>query len=144
MESDEGLTSLSNNVEIETYQTFSDYADRLCPIYMAMGVSYNEFWNGDYSQFKYYWEKENILNEKKNAELWLLGNYVYDAICAVAPVLVANPRNGAKITPYHKKPYQLNEEEPKTPQEEQNEMLVKFKNMTSRWNENFNKGGVKK
>lgn len=143
MESDEGLTSLSENIEIETFSTFTEYAEKLCPIYMSMGVSYNEFWHGDYSQLKYYWEKEELIAEKRNGDMWVLGNYVYDAICAVAPILVANPRNGAKIIPYHKKPYPMIKDEIKTPKQEQNEMLAKFQNISLRWNSNFKKGGGK-
>ena len=39
----------------ETQQkTLSDVLDELCAYYMLCGVSCDEYWNGDYTKFKYY------------------------------------------------------------------------------------------
>ena len=51
-----------------------DVLDKLCPYFMAMGMSYHEFWHGDYTQWKF-WEEENQRRRKEENEmLWLLAN----------------------------------------------------------------------
>jgi hypothetical protein len=46
---------------------------------MAMGMSYAEFWHGDYTQWKF-WEEEHLLRkERENEKLWLQGAYFYVA-----------------------------------------------------------------
>lgn len=83
----------------------SEIFDNLCPTYMAYGMSYDEYWNGDayrpYFYRKAYKEKQKIDDEK----LWLQGAYVYDAVARLAPILQAFAKKGTKPTPYPKKPY---------------------------------------
>ena len=56
--------------------------DQLCPYFMAMGMSYREFWHGDYTQWKF-WEEEHRQRKKaENEMLWLQGAYFYNALTA--------------------------------------------------------------
>lgn len=48
--------------------------------------------------------------ERTNAELWLQGMYVYEALCDVSPVLVAYPKKGAKVAPYAAEPYPISKD----------------------------------
>lgn len=60
-----------------------DVLDQLCPYFMAMGMSYHEFWHGDYTQWKFL-EEENLLRkERENEKLWLQGAYFYVAFSTV-------------------------------------------------------------
>ena len=72
---------------------------------MAMGVSADEFWNGDYTMLKFYVERHRIAVEQKNEELWLQGVYIYDAIC----VALANAFGKGQKPRYPDKPYRLTE-----------------------------------
>lgn len=63
--------------------TFAELADELCPHYMSLGVSCNDYWHGDYTQLQFYVKARELDNERKNQELWLQGLYVYHAFNVV-------------------------------------------------------------
>jgi len=131
------------------FLTFSELVDELCPQYMAMGVSYHEFWHGDYTQLQFYHEAYRLRAEQENYNAFLLGNYIYDALCAVSPVLNANAKSGTKPMPYHKKPYGMDEDNStseKTPEELQKiharNAAARFASFVAQWNKRFkSKGG---
>ncbi len=77
------------------------------PFYLAIGMTYDQYWNDDCQLVKYYRKAHKLKNEQKNQELWLQGLYIYDALCAVAPVLHAFAKRGTKPLPYTEKPYPL-------------------------------------
>lgn len=56
-----------------------------CPRYMAMGVSYDDYWHGDYTKLPYYRKADAIRREQKNEELWMQGLYFLRAIASVLP-----------------------------------------------------------
>lgn len=89
----------------------------MCPRYMAMGMSYEEFWNGDPRMAEYYRKAEELKTEKRNLELWLQGMYIYEAIIDIAPVLHAFAKKGAKAKPYPSRPYPITEREHKREEE---------------------------
>lgn len=62
---------------------FGDMCDEMCPYYMSLGISYDEFWHGDYCKFKYYVKKHEYDTEDINTKLWLQGMYNYKAFEAV-------------------------------------------------------------
>ena len=71
---------------------------------MSMGVSFDEFWHGDYCKLKFYEEAYFTSLERKNHELWLEGMYVYRAISAVVGAMTgASPRK----TGYPEKPFPI-------------------------------------
>ena len=70
---------------------------------MALGVSADEFWNGDYTMLKYYVEKHRIAVEQQNEKLWLQGMYFYEAL-SVALAQSFSKHSQAK---YPEKPYRL-------------------------------------
>jgi hypothetical protein len=49
---------------------------------MAMGMSYHEFWHGDYTQWKFIEEEYQIRKKEENEMIWLQGAYFYNAISA--------------------------------------------------------------
>lgn len=57
------------------------------PYYLAMGMSADEYWNGDPWLAKAYRKKQEILLNQDNHRSWLMGLYVYQAILLCAPRL---------------------------------------------------------
>ena len=104
--------------------TYTEKFYEVFPYYLAIGMTADQFWDGDSTLVKYYRKAEEIRNEKRNQELWLQGMYVYEAICDVAPILHAFAKKGTKPTPYSAKPYPLNDKQTKRDEEEKQRKLV--------------------
>ena len=79
------------------------------PAYLAMGMSYHEYWEMDSTLVIAYREAEEIKNEKRNQELWLQGMYIYEALCDVAPILRPFGKKGTRANKYSEKPYVVSE-----------------------------------
>ena len=83
---------------------------KLFPSYLAMGMSYDDFYNRDHELVIAYREAEKMKREKENADMWLQGLYVYQAVTRVAPLLAPFAKH-PKADPYLDKPIPLTEEE---------------------------------
>lgn len=70
---------------------------------MALGVSANEFWNGDYTLLKYYAKRHKIAVEQKNEEMWLQGLYFYEAVA----VAISQALSKHSTVKYPEKPHQI-------------------------------------
>ena len=79
--------------------------EKMCPIYMSYGMTYNEFWNDDFFKCKYYREMHKLKVKQKDEEMWIQGMYIYEALCKVSPILHAFSKKGTKPLPYSDKPY---------------------------------------
>ena len=98
MEGNEGLT----------FQSYNDIFTQLCPYYMSIGMSYDEFWNGDVSMVKAYRKANELRDKRRNFELWLQGNYFYEALCDASPLFRFSMKKGVvKPEPYVKEPYPI-------------------------------------
>lgn len=97
--------------------TYSEQFRQVFPYYLSIGMSYDEFWNGDPELAVYYRKAEEIRNQRKNQELWLQGMYIYDALCDVAPILHAFGKKGTRARPYPKEPYPITEKDTKSAKE---------------------------
>ena len=73
---------------------------------MVYGMTYHQFWDGDVFAHKAYKKAYELRQEDRNANYWLQGRYVYDAIVAVAPVLRAFSK-ARKPAEYNEKPYDI-------------------------------------
>ena len=98
--------------------TYTERFYELFPYYLFLGMTAEQYWDGDCTLVKYYRKAEELRNEKRNQELWLQGMYVYEAICDVAPILHAFAKKGTKATPYPSKPYALTDKQVKRDEEE--------------------------
>lgn len=116
------------------------------PQYLVMGMTAEQYWDGDCALTKYYRDAYRLKQEHQNYMAWLQGAYVYDAICAVSPVLHAFAKKGTKVEPYLKTPYNMRTQESNDKKTEKtnsiNAMQAKFLNMASKINQKFkSKGG---
>lgn len=97
-----GLTA----TPVPLFLSLVNLLDENCPYYLAMGMSYDEYWNGDIDLIKIYRSKSKIENERTNYNAWLHGRYVYDALVAVAPALNAFSKKPKPID-YLSEPYKM-------------------------------------
>jgi hypothetical protein len=87
--------------------TYTDKFNELCPLYISMGMTAEQFWYGDCTLVVHYRKAYELSQERHNQELWLQGRYFYDALCAVSPILQAFAKKGTRPKPYLSEPYTL-------------------------------------
>ena len=139
----------------ETKQTsptpYGDMFDALAPHYMAIGMTWEQFWDGECGMKKAFREANRIRleNEQKLADMnhWYMGQYIIAAIQAV-PLMVpgVNMKKGASLPDYPDKPFfekqeALKKEEARKQHEEDQSKLAMamFQAMTTRFNKNVEK-----
>lgn len=74
---------------------------------MAIGMSYDDFWNGDVCMVRAYRKADELRQRRENQAAWLQGMYIYGALCDVAPIFHAFAKKGTKPTPYTDEPYPI-------------------------------------
>ena len=104
--------------------TYTQKFYELFPYYLSIGMTYEQYWEGDCMLAKYYRQAEELRNEKRNQELWLQGAYFYEVMCDVAPILRAFAKKGTTPTPYTDNPYPLNAKQVKQDEEEKQRKLA--------------------
>ena len=82
---------------------YTEQFERVCPYYIAFGMTYEQFWDGDIEIATMYRKAHEIKLDEANSLAWLQGSYVYQAVGALAPVLKAFCKG--KAQPYLKEPY---------------------------------------
>lgn len=92
--------------------SYTETFERLCPEYLAMGMTLFQYWDDDCTMAKYVRKGYEIKREKETFDMWLQGKYVYDAICCCSPILRAFSKATEPI-PYLDKPYPLSEAQAK-------------------------------
>ena len=111
-----GSLSAPEGSERDSSLPFFTYTERfyeLFPYYLAIGMTPEQYWEGDPALAKYYRKADEIKLERQNQALWLQGMYIYEAICDVSPILQAFAKKGSKPFPYTDKPYPLNDKQRK-------------------------------
>ncbi len=53
-----------------------------CPLYMAMGMTYEQFWEGEATMASAFRKADEIRRKRRNEELWLEGIYTAEALSA--------------------------------------------------------------
>lgn len=120
-------------------KTDSQIFDECCPFYLAIGMSYAEYWEGDSSLARYYRKAYKIKQDEANHNAWLQGLYVYDAISTALHNALRG--KGKKAEKYAEKPYQFQRE--KTEAEKAKEVEIE-QEKAMLWMENFVKINSKK
>ena len=96
---------LSNSYTAKFYDVF--------PFYLSIGMTPEQYWDGDPSLPKYYRKAHELQRKRRNEDLWLQGMYVYEALCDASPLLQAFAKKGTKAHPYVDHPYSLTSEDRK-------------------------------
>ena len=91
---------------------------------MMIGVSYDEFWNGDYTRLKYAAEAYRLKREERNKELWLQGFYFFDAVSVA--IYNALPHKGQPNKTYTE-PIRITPQTEAEKEAEANNILETFK-----------------
>lgn len=101
-----GLTApFSNSYTTVFYDLF--------PFYLSIGMTFEQYWDGDPTLAKYYRKADELRRKRRNEELWLQGMYIYEALCDVSPVMNAFAKKGTKPHPYVDHPYAISATERK-------------------------------
>ena len=79
-------------VKEQPQKTYTEQFEEVFPYYLSLGMTYEEFWEGDISLPKFYREAEKLrvkrACEDDNFQCWLQGLYVYEAVsCAIGNAL---------------------------------------------------------
>lgn len=80
--------------------------DKAFPAYLAMGMTYNEFYREDHTLVIAYRKAYKMRLEQQNQDMWQMGLYVYQAVCRAAPLLIPF-NNHPKPEPYLDKPFPI-------------------------------------
>ena len=85
------------------------------PYYLKIGMTYEQYWDGDVSAHKAYREAERLRISTANQLAWLQGMYFYEALLDAAPAIKAFCKTRAH--PYRKEPYDIDADERKRREE---------------------------
>lgn len=100
---------------------FTRLLEQQCPVYMAMGMSYDEYWNGSADLTRSYLRAHRIRVKQTNQELWLAGLYMAHALSATVGNMLSG--KSAKKIEYPREPLPLSAAE----QKEQDERAQQIK-----------------
>ena len=99
-------TSGGEGSDTNTPDSCREIFDKAFPTYLAMGMTYDEFYREDHTLVIAYRRAYKRKLEQENQKLWLMGAYVYQAVARVAPLLI--PFNShPKAEPYLDRPFPL-------------------------------------
>lgn len=79
------LSSTNSSSNSITDKNYSEIFEEVCPYYMSIGVSYEEFWYGDFAICKYAREAEKLRKKKTNQEMWWNTIYMFRALLDASP-----------------------------------------------------------
>ena len=84
------------------------------PYYLSIGMTYELYWQGPAELVRAYREAEKMRNDTRNAEMWLQGMYIYEALCDAAPIFRDFVKKGTKPRPYPSRQYDLHPKKKRT------------------------------
>lgn len=130
---------------------YGDIFDELFPHYLLMGMTPEQYWDGEYGLKKAYreayrlrMENEQRVTDRNN---WYMGQYIIAAIQSI-PLIVPgiNMKKGASLPDYPNKPFleryeeQKKEAVRKQKEEDQSKLaMAMFQAMTAKFNRNIQK-----
>ena len=118
------------------HKTNTEIFEECFPFYLAIGMSYAEYWEGDVSLTRYYRKAYHIKQDETNYNAWLQGLYIYDAVStALHNALRGMSKSKPPVKEYAKQPYNFNNRE-KTEAEKAREVEVE-KRKAAVWMERF-------
>lgn len=119
---------MGEGVSSSPQKTLEELFNEAVPYFMAIGMSYDDFWHNSPELAKTFLKMHEIKQKQEQERLWLQGYYTYIALCSVSPVLHAFAKKGTKPLPYPKKPLASTKEEVEdNAQQARNQRLLKLK-----------------
>lgn len=115
-------------------KTNSEIFDECFPFYLAIGMSYAEYWAGDSSLARYYRKAYQIKQDEINNTAWLQGLYIYDAVSTALYNSLRGKNTRARE--YQKQPFDFNKHKEKTEAEKAREVEIEQQKAAA-WMENF-------
>ena len=89
-------------------KTYGEIFEECFPFYLAIGMSFAEYWTGEPSLVRYYRRAYKIKQEQDNNNAWLQGLYFYDAIStAIHNAMRGMGKNKLPAKEYAKQPYDI-------------------------------------
>lgn len=118
---------MDEGVKLRTPRKYSDVFEECFPFYLSIGMTDEQYWDGDNALPKYYRKAEKMRQEQKNHEAWLNGLYVYDALVSAMSHMNKNQSDHKNYAekPYDFTPSQKTQEEKKIEAEVQAEVWLK-------------------
>lgn len=111
------------------------------PYYLAMGMSAQEFWEGDCELVVGYRKAAELKADMENERAWLAGRYIYDALLMVAPMYHPFAKKGTKPVPYPAAPYGMEapavEEKKTTERKSDANAQALFEMWAINWNKHY-------
>lgn len=141
-ESFDGISGRDGGFQIAARPSFyTEQFERVCPYYIAFGMTYEQFWDGDVEIAEMYRKAHELALDEQNSMAWLQGMYVYQAVGALAPALKAFAKGRAQ--PYMKHPFGYEEKrqaemEKREKKRKQEETKSNAKTLMEIWAINFN------
>lgn len=114
--------------------------DDQCSYYISIGMTYEQYWDGDPQMVRHYRKAEELKRRRDNYNAWLQGAYVYEAIRDLAPALNALSKRSPK--PYRDSvipmiPSEIREHEERKKKAQYEESLARFKGLVNKINESI-------
>lgn len=76
--------------------------ERDCPYYLAIGMTYEEYWYGDPLMVRAFYKADKLRRERTDEEAWLYGLYVLNALNATVGNMF---RKSGQPAEYPKEPF---------------------------------------
>ena len=128
-----GCELLNSPTQIKTN---TEVFEECFPFYLAIGMSYAEYWEGDPKLAQYYRKAYRIKQEEINNNAWLQGMYIYDAVStALHNALRGLGKNKPPVKDYAKQPYEM-KNKVKSEAEKAKEVRIEQEKAAA-WMENF-------
>lgn len=86
--------------------TYTERFEQLFPFYLALGMTYEQYWDMDSTLVKAYRKAHELKQELDNQSAWLQGMYIYEALCCVAPIFRPFSKVKKPVA-YRSQPYSL-------------------------------------
>ena len=117
-------------------RTSTEIFEDCFPFYLAIGMSFAEYWTGDPKLAQYYRKAYQIKQDEINNSAWLQGMYIYDAVStALHNALRGMSKNTPPAKDYAKQPYEF-KNRVKTEEEKAKEVELEQQKALA-WMENF-------
>lgn len=117
-------------------KTNTEIFEECFPFYLAIGMSFAEYWEGDPKLAQYYRKAYRIKQEEINNNAWLQGMYIYDAVStALYNALRGMGKSKPPVKDYAKQPYEL-KNRVKSEEEKAREVQIEQEKAAA-WMENF-------